>query len=45
MKSCLKLMASLPKWVFVYELSGCGFESRWSHLNFRYRACDEQGVF
>ena len=24
--------------VFVYELSGCGFESRCSHLNFRYRA-------
>ena len=31
-------------WVFVYELSGCGFESRCSHLNFRYRACFEQGV-
>ena len=24
--------------------SGCGFESRCSHLNFRYRACFEQGV-
>ena len=23
-------------WVFVYELSGCGFESRCCHLNFRY---------
>ena len=23
----------------VYELSGCGFESHCSHLNFRYRAC------
>ena len=22
----------------VYELSGCGFESSYSHLNFRYRA-------
>ena len=31
-------------WVFVYELSGCGFESRCSHLNFRYRACFEQGI-
>ena len=28
----------------VYELSGCGFESRCSHLNFRYRACFEQGI-
>ena len=31
-------------WVFVYELSGCGFESRCSHFNFRFRACFEQGV-
>ena len=30
--------------VFVYELSSCGFESRCSHLNFRYRACFNQGV-
>ena len=30
--------------VFVYELSGCGFESRCSRLNFRFRACFEQGV-
>ena len=29
---------------FVYELCGCGFESRWSHLNVRYRAFFEQGV-
>ena len=29
---------------FVYELSGCGFESSCSHLNFRFRACFEQGV-
>ena len=28
--------------VFVYELSGCGFESRCSHSNFRYRASFEQ---
>ena len=30
--------------VFVYELSGRGFESSCSHLNFRIRACFEQGV-
>ena len=34
----------LNGWVFVYELSGCGLKSRCSHLNFRYRACFEQGV-
>ena len=34
----------LNGWVFAYELSGCGFESRCSHLNFRYRASFEQGV-
>ena len=28
--------------MFVYELSGCGFESSHSHLNFRFRACFEQ---
>ena len=31
-------------WVFLYELSGCGFKSCCSHLNFRYHACFEQGV-
>ena len=31
-------------WVFVYELSGCGFDSRWSHLNLRCGACFEQQV-
>ena len=25
-------------WVFVYELKGCGFESRCCHFNFRYGA-------
>ena len=30
--------------MFVYELSGCEFESRWSHLNCRYCTCFEQGV-
>ena len=34
----------LNNWVFVYELIGCGFESRYCHLNFRYRGCFEQGV-
>ena len=28
--------------MFVYELSGCGFDSCWSHINFRYRVCFEQ---
>ena len=28
--------------VFIYEISGCGFESHWSHLNVRYCACFEQ---
>ena len=36
-----------PVWlnglVFVYELSACGFESRCSHLNFRFRPSFEQG--
>ena len=30
--------------MFIYELSGCGFESSCSHLNFRFRTCFEQGV-
>ena len=34
----------LNSWVFVYKLRGCGFESRCSHLNFRYCACFEQVV-
>ena len=33
----------LNGWVFVYKLSGCGFESRYYHLNLWY-ACFEQGV-
>ena len=31
-------------WVFVYKLSGCGFESSYSHLNFRFQACFGQVV-
>ena len=34
---------TLNTW-FVYKLSGCGFESRCSHLIFRYVAGFEQGV-
>ena len=32
----------LNDWVFIYELSGCGFKSSCSHLNFS--ACFDQGV-
>ena len=28
--------AGLPKWLSVYELCGCEFESPYCHLNFRY---------
>ena len=31
-------------WMFVYELSGSGFESSCNHLNFRFCTCFEQGV-
>ena len=31
-------------WVFVYELSGSGFQSSCSHLNFRFHTCFKQGV-
>ena len=34
----------LNGWVFVCELSGCGFDSRCSFLNFRYGTCFEQGI-
>ena len=34
----------LNGWVFVYKLNGFGFESSWSHLNFRFSAGFEQGV-
>ena len=30
--------------LLVYEQSGCGFASSCSHLNFRFRACFEQGI-
>ena len=41
---CKRTLNHLAK-LFVYELSGCGFESHCSHLNFRYCACLEQEVF
>ena len=31
-------------WVFVSKLSGSGFDSSCSHLNFRFRVCFQQGV-
>ena len=34
----------LNGWVFVYELSGSGFESLCCYLNCRYDTCFEQGV-
>ena len=34
----------LNGWVFVYDLSGCGFQCSCSHLNFTICACFEQGV-
>ena len=34
----------LNGWVFVYELSGCAFESSCSHLKFRFRACFKLGA-
>ena len=34
----------LNSWVFVYELSVCGFDSSCSHLNSRFNGCFEQGV-
>ena len=34
----------LNSWAFVYKLSGCGFWSHCSHLNFKYCTCFEQGV-
>ena len=53
-KSCKLLINSLfiskerpvwlNGWVFVYELSGGGSESRCSRLKFRYRACFKQGI-
>ena len=34
----------LNGWVFLYELSGCGFESSRSDLTLRFCACFKQGV-
>ena len=38
-KRTLNHLAKLANLVFNYELSGCGFESSCSHLNFRFRTC------
>ena len=35
---------TLNGWVFIYELSGCGFKSRYCQLNFRNCTCFEQEV-
>ena len=40
----VKRLRARNRWMFVYELNSCGFESRCSHLIFRNRACFEQGV-
>ena len=37
-------LMGLNGWAFVYEISGCGIDSCCSYLNFRYRACFEQGA-
>ena len=43
--SLINHLASLANGLaFVYELSGCGFEFSWSHVNFRYHAFFDQGV-
>ena len=36
---------SLICWVFIYELSACEFKPTCSHLNSRFRACFEEGVY
>ena len=43
-KQTLNHLVWLNGWVFLCELSSCGFESSYSHLNFRFHACFEQGV-
>ena len=37
------IKASLTKWLYV-RLSGCGFKSRCTHLNFRCHVCSKQRV-
>ena len=34
----------LNGWVFVYQLTGCGFESHWYHLNLNKEFFDSQGI-
>ena len=40
----VKWLSVSNDWVFVYKLTGSGFEFSCSHLNFRFCACFEQGV-
>ena len=42
--SSIILPAGLNDWVFIYQVSGCGFECRCCHLNLRYGAFLEEGV-
>ena len=37
----LTIPNALNDWVYDYGLSGCGFESRYCYLSFRYGACFE----
>ena len=37
-------LTGINGWAFVYEISGCGIDSCYGYLNFRYRACFEQGA-
>ena len=38
------VLTGLNGWAFFDEISGCGIDSCCSYLNFRYRACFEQGT-
>ena len=40
-----KLVGLASGWVFVYEVSDCGFASCCSSLNFRHRVCFQQEVY
>ena len=40
----LNYLVSLVSLVFVSELTGCDFDSRCRHVNFRYPTCFRQGI-
>ena len=44
LKAGTKSEAWLNGWVFLYKISGSGFECSCSHLNFQFCTCFEQGV-